>query len=100
MVREEGLASVRLPVNHFAQSTAVTNVEVMHPNVAILLCTMQGQHYLREQLDSILWQSHVSWSIWASDDGSDDGTHAILDKYQSKLGKSRLSIGLGPAKGY
>lgn len=89
-----------MPVSHFAESNVASNLDGIHTNVAILLCTMQGQHYLCEQLDSILSQSHASWSIWASDDGSDDGTHAILDKYQSKLGKSRLSIGLGPAKGY
>jgi glycosyltransferase involved in cell wall biosynthesis len=89
-----------MPVSHFAQSNAASNLEGTHPDIAILLCTMQGQHYLREQLDSILWQSHVLWSIWASDDGSDDGTHAILGQYQSRLGKSRLSICPGPAKGY
>ena len=89
-----------MPVSHFAQPNAASNLEGIHPNVAILLCTMQGQHCLCEQLDSILSQSHASWAIWASDDGSDDDTPAILDNYQSRLGKSRLSICPGPAKGY
>lgn len=100
MVREEGVTCVCLPANDFAQSNIATTMEKVQPNVAILLCTMQGRHYLREQLESILIQTHASWSIWASDDGSSDGTHAILDEYQSRLGKSRLSIGLGPAQGY
>src|ERR1035437_10341719 len=100
MVREKGVTGVSLPANHFAQSNVVTVMEKVQPNVAILLCTMQGQHYLREQLDSILRQTHASWSVWASDDGSSDGTRAILDEYQSRLGKSRLSIGHGPAQGY
>lgn len=100
MGREKGVTSVCLPTDHFAQSNAATGIDGLHPHVAILLCTMQGQHYLREQLDSILSQAHASWSIWASDDGSSDGTHAILDEYQAKLGKSRLSISYGPARGY
>ena len=72
----------------------------MSPRVAILLCTMQGQHYLREQLDSILAQTHSDWSIWASDDGSDDGTHAILEEYRARLGADRFSIHSGPAEGF
>lgn len=61
---------------------------------------MQGQHYLREQLDSILAQTHSDWSIWASDDGSDDGTHVILEEYRARLGSERFSIHSGPAEGF
>jgi len=68
--------------------------------IAILLCTMQGQRYLREQLDSIINQTHATWSIWVSDDGSDDDTHTILAEYQARLGESRLSIHSGPAEGF
>ena len=53
------------------------------PKVAVLMCTMQGQHFLAEQLNSIATQTHPRWEIWASDDGSDDHTHAILEYYQS-----------------
>jgi glycosyltransferase involved in cell wall biosynthesis len=69
------------------------------PEVAVLLCTMQAQHFLAEQLNSIATQSHASWSIWASDDGSDDHTHAILEYYQSHWGEDRISIHAGPAEG-
>lgn len=69
------------------------------PKVAVLLCTMQGQHFLAEQLNSIATQSHPSWAIWASDDGSDDHTHAILEYYQSHWGEDRISIHAGPAEG-
>lgn len=69
------------------------------PKVAVLLCTMQGQHFLAEQLNSIATQSHPSWAIWASDDGSDDHTHAILEYYQSHWGEDRISIHAGPAIG-
>jgi glycosyltransferase involved in cell wall biosynthesis len=69
------------------------------PKVAILLCTMQGQRFLAEQLNSIATQSHPVWEIWASDDGSDDHTHAILEYYQSHWGQDRISIHAGPAEG-
>ncbi len=71
-----------------------------HPSrVAILLCTMQGQHFLAEQLNSVATQTYPNWEIWASDDGSDDDTHAILETYQSHWGENRLSIHDGPAEG-
>jgi glycosyltransferase involved in cell wall biosynthesis len=69
------------------------------PKVALLLCTMQGQRFLAEQLNSIANQSHPVWEIWASDDGSDDHTHAILEYYQSHWGADRISIHAGPAEG-
>ena len=70
------------------------------PSVAILLCTLRGHDYLRQQLDSIVGQTHRSWSIWASDDGSDQSTHTILDEYQARLGISRFNILRGPAQGF
>jgi len=69
------------------------------PKVAVLMCTMQGQHFLAQQLNSIATQTHPSWAIWASDDGSDDHTHAILEYYQSHWGEDRVSIHDGPAVG-
>ena len=54
-------------------------------SIAILLCTMQGQRYLHEQLDSIVQQTYTNWTIWVSDDGSADDTQAILAQYQTKL---------------
>lgn len=69
------------------------------PKVAVLMCTMQGQHFLAEQLNSIATQTHPSWAIWASDDGSDDHTHAILEYYQSHWGEDRVSIHAGPEEG-
>ena len=77
----------------------IRNTGTPAPKVAVLMCTMQGQHFLAQQLNSIATQSHPSWEIWASDDGSDDHTHAILEYYQSHWGADRLSIHAGPAAG-
>jgi glycosyltransferase involved in cell wall biosynthesis len=75
-------------------------VDASIPDVAILLCTMQGQPHLREQLDSIVSQTHPNWRIWVSDDGSTDGTHDILSNYVQNLGPSKLVVKSGPAQGY
>ncbi|WP_397377855.1 glycosyltransferase family 2 protein [Pseudomonas sp.] len=68
--------------------------------VAILLCTYHGQHYLAEQLDSFAAQTHENWEVWASDDGSKDDTHSILENYKSRWDAGRLSIHFGPAEGF
>ncbi|QEY65884.1 glycosyltransferase family 2 protein [Metapseudomonas lalkuanensis] len=72
----------------------------MESRVAILLCTYQGQRYLSEQLSSIEQQNHKNWIVWASDDGSHDNTQAILEDFQKRWGKSRVSIQSGPAGGF
>jgi glycosyltransferase involved in cell wall biosynthesis len=70
------------------------------PKVAVLLCTLHGQTFLAEQLDSIERQEYAHWDIWASDDGSRDRTHDILKDYQVRWGKERLTIHSGPAEGF
>jgi len=89
-----------LDAKKYAHSNSATHSQGSHSEVAILLSTMQGRSYLREQLDSILNQTHTSWTIWASDDGSNDGTHTVLEEYQARLGKSRLTKLSGPAAGF
>lgn len=69
------------------------------PRVAILLCTYNGEKYLTEQLDSFEAQSYKNWELWASDDGSIDGTLGILQKYQKKWGEQRMRILAGPRAG-
>jgi len=46
--------------------------------VAILLSTYNGERFLREQLDSLLSQSHTAWTLFWRDDGSSDATVDIL----------------------
>ncbi|PLK49142.1 glycosyltransferase family 2 protein [Uliginosibacterium sp. TH139] len=49
--------------------------------VDILLATFNGAAFLAEQLESLLAQTHQDWRVIARDDGSSDGTVAILDEY-------------------
>src|SRR3984885_14044988 len=55
------------------------------PQIEILLATYNGERYLREQIDSILEQTYSSLKILAWDDGSSDGTVAILDEYAARF---------------
>ena len=74
--------------------------EQTRPKVAILLCTFHGQHYLADQLESFAKQSYSNWEVWASDDGSQDDTHAILVDYQNRWANKCLSIHYGPKEGF
>jgi glycosyltransferase involved in cell wall biosynthesis len=49
--------------------------------VSIVLCTYNGERYLRQQLDSLLAQSRLPEKIVAADDGSTDGTWEILQTF-------------------
>ena len=70
------------------------------PQVAILLATYNGQNYLAEQLDSYVRQTHRNWVVWASDDGSTDGTKTIFNNYSNQVGNDRLMMLGGPQKGF
>lgn len=73
---------------------------IPYPDVAILLCTYNGQDYLDEQLDSFTEQTHPNWQVYASDDGSTDKTLQILRERQQKWSTNQLILLTGPAKGF
>jgi len=70
------------------------------PSVAILMCTYNGEPYLKEQLDSIKTQDYKNWTLYVSDDGSKDKTLPILKDYQGRWGKDKLRILKGPGKNF
>lgn len=49
--------------------------------VEILMAVYNGEAFLAEQIDSILCQSDGRWHLTVSDDGSTDGSGAIIDEY-------------------
>lgn len=49
--------------------------------ISVALCTYNGERYIREQLDSILEQSHSVDEIVVCDDVSQDSTIKILEEY-------------------
>lgn len=50
--------------------------------ICILLSTYNGEHYLDEQIASLVDQQNVDFRIFVRDDGSIDSTHVILNKWQ------------------
>lgn len=68
--------------------------------VAILMCTYNGEAFLGEQLDSFVRQTHANWNLVVSDDGSRDGTLALLESCSDSWGAGRLSVVRGPNRGF
>lgn len=69
-------------------------------HIAILLGTYNGACYLHEQLDSYKKQSHTNWTLWTSDDGSNDNTVEIIKEFAHKVGNSQVHQISGPKKGF
>lgn len=59
--------------------------------VEVLLATYNGERYLQEQIDSIQAQTFPNLRILARDDGSNDGTLAILADFARKF-PERVSL--------
>lgn len=55
------------------------------PTVAVVMCTYNGEKYLRQQLDSILAQTYPIQELIVQDDCSTDATLAILQEYEAKV---------------
>lgn len=66
--------------------------------VAILLATRNGARFLARQLDSYGEQTLADWQVLASDDGSDDDTPAILERFRRDH-PGRVTLVQGPQTG-
>ncbi len=52
--------------------------------ISIVMCTYNGEAFIREQMDSILAQTLPADEIIVQDDGSSDGTMEILGEYAER----------------
>ena len=69
--------------------------------IIVLLSTYNGEKYLAQQLTSLLDQNDVDVEILVRDDGSQDGTVALLDEWKRKaLLEWYTSDNLGPGKSF
>ncbi|MEQ5872649.1 glycosyltransferase [Sagittula sp. NFXS13] len=68
------------------------------PAVTILMACHQGAAHLEAQLASFAAQEGVDWRLVASDDGSTDGTRAILDRFRADH-PGRVILRQGPSHG-
>lgn len=62
------------------------------PNIAVVLSTYNGERHLAEQLESVLSQDTGRPFVLVRDDGSTDGTLALLEGYE-RAGKIALLRG-------
>lgn len=67
--------------------------------ICIALATRDGARHLGAQLDSYLAQDWPDWILRASDDGSTDGTRAILDRFAAGQPPGRVAWQVGPCRG-
>jgi glycosyltransferase involved in cell wall biosynthesis len=68
--------------------------------IAILMGTRNGAAFIDEQFASLLSQSQPLIDLWISDDGSTDGTTAIIEGWQARWPKGRLTLVDGPRQGF
>jgi glycosyltransferase involved in cell wall biosynthesis len=54
------------------------------PSVDILLATYNGERFLAAQLESLERQTFRSWRLLVRDDGSKDGTRAVLEEFRAR----------------
>jgi glycosyltransferase involved in cell wall biosynthesis len=59
------------------------------PCVAILLSTFNGERFLSEQLRSYKAQTHSNWRLYWRDDGSTDGSAALMAAFATGPGRGR-----------
>ncbi len=67
--------------------------------VTVLLCTYNGEGYVREQIQSILDQDYRDFNILVSDDGSSDGTVRIVRELMDKNPDRIRLVQQSPATG-
>jgi glycosyltransferase involved in cell wall biosynthesis len=53
----------------------------VEPLITCIVAVFNGESYLAEALDSMLAQTHPSLDVLVVDDGSTDGTPAVIDRY-------------------
>lgn len=73
--------------------------------VSIVMCTYNGEKYLREQLDSLLRQTYPIMELIIQDDGSTDATSEIINEYKTSYPDLNIifyrnSINLGYNKNF
>lgn len=68
--------------------------------LAVLMATFNGARFIDEQLRSIDEQAWPAIDVWASDDGSADGTATALERWASYWSKGTFTRLPGPSSGF
>ena len=72
------------------------DIPATEAHVCILMAVFDGADTLPAQLESLTTQTHRNWQVLASDDGSRDGSAAILDRFARRHPLVRMA---GPGRG-
>jgi glycosyltransferase involved in cell wall biosynthesis len=72
---------------------------LQNPKIAVLLATLNGAHFLEAQLSSLAHQVGFDLHIFASDDGSIDGTAEMVRQLCDRFGFALTEFN-GPQKGF
>ena len=80
--------------------------------ISVILPTYNGEKYIKQSIDSVLWQTYTDWELIIIDDCSTDNTCNIIDGYAAKDNRIKvihnkknmklpfsLNIGFKQAKG-
>lgn len=68
--------------------------------VAVLMAVRNGERFLAVQIASILSQRMDEIDLWISDDGSEDGTDAIVERVARDWAKGSVHRFHGPRRGF
>lgn len=71
----------------------------MSATVTILMATRNGAAHLPDQLASLAAQTHRDWRLWVSDDGSTDGTRAVIRAFAEAHPAHNVRLIAGPERG-
>jgi glycosyltransferase involved in cell wall biosynthesis len=96
----EGLSADSLnPPDHTDPNTDAALPFAPRRTTTILLCTLNGERFLAEQLASLERQTFKRWRLLVSDDGSSDRTKSILQAFKAAHEPGRVEIVDGPRRG-
>ncbi|MEI2740717.1 MAG: glycosyltransferase [Chitinophagaceae bacterium] len=70
----------------------MSNSGSIQPLVSVVLCTYNGEKFLRPQIDSITAQTYPNLEIIIIDDASSDSTSSILEEYRQKDSRVKFHI--------
>lgn len=69
------------------------------PLVSVLMPAYNAEKYITQSLTSLLSQTHENWELLVADDGSTDGTRAIIDAFQdSRIRRFHREVNQGYLK--
>jgi hypothetical protein len=69
---------------------SAVNRRTPYPVVSVVMSVFNGERFLREAVESILYQSFSDFEFIIVDDGSTDQSYAILDSYKKSDNRIRI----------